>query len=245
MARTYTQGERVFADYLTRHKVPYEDEPPTPDGKIPDFLLLTEPRVYCEVKDFARSGLDELPLRVGSRSLLTDLKRIREAIHKKADQVSSVKGAPCVLVLYNAGSMINLLDFVVAGAMFGDPMFSVSLRDDESRLVFGGGAELGPAKNTSLTAVVVLEQRMAGQAELEKLGGPIPTGAGALDRRSRIAQALEETMAYLDDHPEALELVPFVTVYESPFAAATSGLPEGLFTGPHDRRVTFRLPPAL
>jgi hypothetical protein len=179
------------------------------------------------VKDFERGPSDEAE-RVQRRPDHL-YGRIREAVDNKAAQMRAAKGQPCVVVLYNAQSFVNLAPVIVAGALFGNLAFEVSLGTGETRTVFTGDRVLGDAKNTTVSAVATLSHVFLHQDSIDEVAARAREAAAP----ERAVQAMLEAISrLLHDRPETATPVPRLTVHHNPHAVAP--LPQTIFTGPHD-----------
>jgi hypothetical protein len=244
MART--NGETLFEQYLTDRGITYDYEPQAPSGeRRPDYRLKTDPSIHCEIKDFAFGAPDEAEMRsilagnrVGSKGPGELFRRVRDTIAKAARQLRAHKGEPCVVVLYNSNSFVNLAPFLVGGAMFGDPVIIVPLDGGQATAGFSRDRVLGDDKNTTVSAVAVLSRTNANQHLIDeavaKLG---PWSGPGLPSVDRVTAVVEAVAALYDERPEASLQVPCLTVHYNPFAAAV--LPDHIFNGPHDRHVKY------
>ena len=207
-----TRGEVLFEQYLTDRNIPFAYESELDENsRRPDYLLKTEPAVHAEVKDFdfgpqERAEIDSFKKgnRVGSRGPTELFGRIRDTMAKGAKQLRAHKGKPCVIVLYNANSSVNLAPFLVGGAMFGDPVISVPLDGGEPSHAFTGGRMVGDTKNTTVSAVAVLSKTNANQHLIDetmaKLG---PWKGPGLPSVERITEVMEALGKLYEERPEA------------------------------------------
>lgn len=231
------EGEQIFEVYLRENNFLREYEPALGPGKRPDYLVHVETGdILCEVKDFGEAAIDRKlqserqPMRLSDGTVVgaivsgswDPLPRIRDRILKAAKQLRPFKGKyPCSVILYNPGYMTDLGDFTVISAIFSH----------KDRL-------LSPEKNTTISAVAVLEifrphlfilhEAAAKQAEEDRKNG-VPS-----DKRiENSLRACEETRqkypsGYFD------EAHPRLRVYHNPFAACP--LPLTTFRGPYDEQ---------
>src|SRR5688572_26399714 len=217
-----TSGEVLFEQYLSDRGIAFEYESASESGgRRPDYLLKMEPRTHCEVKDFEFGPQDRAEMesfkkgnRVGSKAPDQLFGRIRDTIAKAAKQLRSHKGEPCVVILHNANSFVNLASFLVGGAMFGDPVIAVPLDGGEASAAFTGGRTLGDTKNTTIGAVAVISRTNANQhlidetmAQLGPWKGP---GLPSVERVTEVMEALDQLY---EERPEAALQVPFLTVH--------------------------------
>jgi hypothetical protein len=241
-----TSGEILFEQYLSDRGIAFEYESASESGgRRPDYLLKTEPRTHCEVKDLELGPQDRAEMesfkkgnRVGSKGPDQLFGRIRDTIAKAAKQLRSHKGEPCAVILYNANSFVNLASFLVGGAMFGDPVIAVPLDGGEPSTAFTGGRTLGDTKNTTIGAVAVVSRTNANQHLIDqtmaKLGPWKGPGLPSVERVTEVVEALDRLY---EERPEAALQVPFLTVHYNPYAVAP--LPEQVFSGPHDRHIKY------
>ncbi len=176
MATVKPTSEIEFEDYLVHSGLKWEYEPDI-GTKTPDYLVHLSPRdVLVEVEGFAEGDIDRLvaaqvetnPVKLPDGTVIggvasgswDPVSRVRNKIRAGIEQLREYKCKyPCVVVLSNDdGLMVDLGDFIVLSAMFGDPNFRLS---GES----GGGFESGfgpdnrlftPTSNTTISAVAVL-----------------------------------------------------------------------------------------
>lgn len=241
-----TTGEGLFEQYLSDRGIAFQYESASNSGaRRPDYLLKTEPRIHCEVKDFEFGPRDRAEVeslkkgnRVGSKGPDQLFGRIRDTIAKAAKQLRSHKGEPCVVILHNANSFVNLAWFLVGGAMFGDPAVAVPLPGGRPSTAFTRGRTLGDTKNTTIGAVAVISRTNANQHLIDetmaKLG---PWKGPGLPSVERITDVMEALTRLYEERPEAALQVPFLTVHYNPHTVAS--LPEHVFNGPYDRHIKY------
>src|SRR5713101_3859886 len=175
VAKEKPNSEIEFENYLTRSDLNWEYEPALGVRK-PDYLVHASPRdVLVEVEGFADGDIDHVvaaqieanPIRLPDGTRIggvtsgswDPVSRVRSKIRAGIEQLHEYKCRyPCVIVVHSDGLMVDLGDFIVLSAMFGDPNFRLSGGQ-------GGGFESGfgpdgrvftPTQNTTISAVAVL-----------------------------------------------------------------------------------------
>jgi hypothetical protein len=104
MANKWTEGETLFAQYLTGQGIPFECEQLEPGQRKPVDFIIQHPdcgTVLLEVKDIQ----NEAPL---GFSQVDFYKPIRSHIEAGTEKFKEYKGRVCVLVLYGGRGFVDL-----------------------------------------------------------------------------------------------------------------------------------------
>jgi len=231
---TKTHSELLFEDYLQSLSLDFGYEAEVPGRtKRPDYRVEFNGRPYWfEVKELLdpeskpTKGFDPTP-------------PFEEKIDKARKKFSEFKDDPCVLVLHGCKSIYRLpmLDVIVSAA-FGEritlePACGQTLADEPFRFKFRGKAKLGPDRNTTISAIAILQHyeleshwvdafyRVRKKIELGEEVGPL-------------AYAEEfELMKDIENKVEFKESVRAL-ILENPFARIS--LPSTFPLGPLDQR---------
>lgn len=155
---TKTHSELLFEDYLRGVPLDFGYEAEMPGRtKRPDYRVEFEGRPYWfEVKELLHpesrptGGFDPTPPFEGK-------------IDKARKKFAGFKDDPCVLVLHGCKSIYRLpmIDVIVSAA-FGEritlePACGQTLADEPFRFKFRGKAKLGPNRNTTISAIAILQ----------------------------------------------------------------------------------------
>jgi hypothetical protein len=91
-------------------------------------------------------------------------------------------------------------------------------------------------KNTTVSAVAILEHTNANQQLVDDITA---RAAAAVSDGSEVTAAIARAIVELSEaSPETFYQVPYLMVHHNPFAVAP--LPDGVFTGPHDRHFRYK-----
>jgi hypothetical protein len=237
-----TRGEDVFEDYLSSVGLKFTYEPPI-GNRRPDFLVHSQSGdVFCEVKDFDRNDQDlaELEAAIAGRDTHSSREipfdRIRRKIRKASEKLREFKGQyPCLVVLFDASALVNLIDLTVLGAMYGDGQISIPIhmngttREAEPTTVFERDSRyLTRDANTTVSAVAILEYVTPNQRLLDEALAKENFGGGS----EGITRTLKFVYTFGEEHPEVFDRVPRLHVFRNLFAAIP--WPTPALNGPHD-----------
>lgn len=241
-----TQGELIFEEYLTEIGVAAEYEPPI-GRNHPDYLVHSPTGdVLCEVEDFGEGKVDRVVQDQLSRKgvwagSLDPYGRIREKLEAAARQLREFKGRyPCVVALYNPGSMVDLGTDIVQGAMYGDIAFVIAIDPTGRRPPVEKGSQFTPKKaklrrqqNTTISAVAVLERFRPHQHVLdEALAQRSKEHSPKWPTKEEVKGALDILEKVRQQHPEVDLVVPRLRVVHNVYAIVR--LPIIAFPGQHD-----------
>lgn len=244
-----TAGEQLFESYLASiglgpDRVEYE---PPIGQKAPDYLVHGVQDVLCEVEDFGEGDLDrkiaDIPVGETRGGFYEPHVRVREKLEAGARQLREFKNRfPTVIVLHNPGFFVDLDEWIVAGAMYGNLQFVVEMGTDpevarDAATQFDRKkAKLRPQQNTSISAVAVLENIKPNyhlvDEMLEKHAAESRAkGIGAVESAVEAWHLIEQLRPDAD-----LDLtVPRLRVFHNVYAALT--LDPTMFAGPHDQHL--------
>lgn len=229
-----TPGEVLFEKYLHSQGIQFEFEKEhAGKSKRPDYTISWEDQtVVFDVKDF--DPPDTFPSGFGQ---FDPYPPIREKIDQGRDKFKQFKEHCCVLVLYNAGRPLILIENsdIMLGAMYGDSGFTFPVNrvtgvGDTSQLkqaFLGRGKMIRPnwsqAQNTTLSAIITLVKIRAHFLRLLDLVRENP-GRTIEDHEAEIRSRI----ANFDPASE----VPRVIVWYN--AVAHVPFPPSLFRGVYD-----------
>ncbi len=166
-------SNHLFEEYLRLEGLPWEYEPEAAGkSKRPDYrVAVGTEEMRLEVKEFEL----EYDLHVGegfdkSSGVYDPLPRIREKINQASRQFREYKDSCCVLVLYNPGfPRVDIYEpLTLFGAMLGDPGIRYEVNTTTGRVTppirqaFLGGGKMRTNANTTLSAILVLEEFLHG-----------------------------------------------------------------------------------
>ncbi len=158
MMSAKNHAELLFEDYLRSLPVDFAYEPEVVGkSKRPDYRVEIDGNLYWfEVKEMAEpeltptGGYDPTP-------------PFEEKIDKARRKFAEFKDDCCILVLHGCKSIYRLpmIDVIVSAA-FGEritlePACGQTLADEPFRFKFRGKAKLRPDKNTTISAIVILQ----------------------------------------------------------------------------------------
>jgi hypothetical protein len=242
------QGELLFEEYLAAIGVGAEYEPVI-GKRHPDYLVHSPVGdVLCEVEDFGQGDLDrvvqEQLRRTGVWAGAVDpYTRIREKLEAAARQLREFRGRhPCVVVLHNPGSVVDLGTDIVQGAMYGDIAFVVAVDPTGRSPAVEKGSQFTPGKaklrsqqNTTISAVAVLEHYRPNQYKLEEaLAHRSKEDPPKWPTKEEIKEGLDILEKVRQQHPEVDLVVPRLRVVHNVYA--TIRLPVAAFPGPYDEQ---------
>jgi len=242
-----TSADLLFESYLLEHgrdDFIYEQLLPE-SAKPPDYQLPTTGKpLLFEVKGFAR----EVSQGFG---YFDPYAPVRKKIDKAIEKFRDLADYSCSLVLYNDSPGLVVLDpIIVFGGMLGDIAFEMpftpasSLISSEAQQVFRGrgrmiqyakGGHPEKAVNTTINAIIVLEQYPLGQRRFgRRYNERKAARAEALGAEEQFAACYAEVRAARgSDYDVSLHVVR-VVVIENPYARVP--LVRDLFIGPCDER---------
>jgi hypothetical protein len=237
-----TQGELIFEEYLAEIGAASEYEPAIGRHR-PDYLVHTPAGdVLCEVEDFGLGDVDRQLRRKGVwAGFVNPYGRIREKLQAAVDQIREFKGEyPCVVVLHNPGSMVDLGIDIVQGAMYGDIAFVIAVDPTDQRPLVEKGLQFTPKKaklrrqqNTTISAVTVLEHFRPHQHMLDEASAQRPKQyPPKWPTKEEVEQALDILEKVRQQHPEVDLTVPRLRVVHNVYAALR--LPIAAFSGQYD-----------
>jgi hypothetical protein len=223
-----------------------------PDGSPrPDYQVGKDSqKVICEVKEFTRGRVEQhyrfnKAVHLPSKDVYGN---VRASIRAAKPQLKAVKhlGLPLVVVLANPhGRNVHLGNEDVIRALYGDPKMNISADPDDTDTGYiysGRNGVLGGDQGQYISAVAVLGRR-AHEADFE--AGWWEENDAAL-KVARAANDRQLVHAILDSGIEAMKSAPmgtyhYIDVYHTlgaTFKGLAVQLPNGLFSGPHDRNWT-------
>ena len=175
-AEDRTLSEQYFEHYLLSNGyVQFEFEPSLPGTtRKPDYrLTVGTDQALLEVKQFLFSDKDRgFPSEGRLRGAAVDpYTPIRQKIDDAREKFKGLKDGVCCLVLFNENKPLVTLDWeMVYGAMLGNIMVSIPLnrttqRPDysEASWGFGRNGKCKPDMNTTISAIIVLEDLKLGE----------------------------------------------------------------------------------
>jgi hypothetical protein len=233
-----TAGEQLFEEYLRARGLRFRREPDLGGRKKPDYLILGDPDVLCEVKDLCANDDDRRAGAALARGEIVTAwgdatARARSRIVDAVKQLSEYKGSrPCVVVLYNHSALgVNLLNIWVKAAMHGDAQFSEPIDFGDGRpmpepafIYDRDTRKLSSQQNTTVSAVAVLERVRPNPATVDD-----HVRSGTYASTHDVAMAVFD---FLEAHPEATIEAPRLRVIHNRFAAVP--LPREVFSGTGD-----------
>ena len=204
-----TQSERLFQEFCRLYRISCERLTPT-GRRTPDFVVdFGGTEVICEVKQIDPnkedgSELAELPHDADAGRIVPN--RLRAKLKKISPQLKSAsqRGRPTLLVVYDHTPFKGYtLHTDVVEAMFGRNSVIVRMPTDPSlppqisRLFFGGDRGMGPGRNTAVSALAILDDRLQPPLTLRVYHNPY--AAVRLDPRA--FASLPVTQPVLPDEP--------------------------------------------
>ena len=240
-----TQGRNVsellFEEYLRENNVADWDYEPTLPGtsKRPDYRVLwTEKEYLIEVKEFQQRK----PFPIGTVEL--DLyTAIRDKIHAAKEKFKNLKSYSCSLVIFNNVDWeVKTNPLIVFGAMRGNlgiawdfDASGETIVDSASSNVCLGGGKMQPEQNTTINAVIVLENLQVESAFFRReLDAKWERERSMLKRDLSFAESAGIVYSHYDEFPSGGKNVPRLVVIENPFAKIK--LADDIFHGPFDER---------
>lgn len=231
MANKWTEGETLFAQYLTAQGIPFQYEQLEAGKRKPVDFTIQHPdcgTVLLEVKDIQ----NEAPL---GFSQVDFYKPIRSHIEAGTEKFKEYKGTVCALVLYGGRGFVDLgRPEVMLGAMYGDFGWSIPFdpetgRGDTSAMtsqfIPGKGKMIrrdGQVRNTRISALLALHNYNVTYFLMKKY---ISEDDGRAERERR-ADVINGVVTFPEEQQVGL------TVWENGFAA--NPLPRDLFRGEMD-----------
>lgn len=231
--REATHSELLFQRYLNLHGLRWEREPVLQGRtKRPDYLVHSEGRIcWFEVKEFndpkpkPTTGFSPCP-------------PIAEKISKASKQFREYRNDCCVLVLHNCLSVYRSTEVrTVLSAAFGkyvelERNTGQLLHEDSPRFRFRGPARLSPKRNTSISAILILEHY--------ELQGRLVDAFEELRKRHRRGDelgpfAFSEILKERNDFPGVVAYSGTVRVRLLTNSFARYRLPDSIFRGPFDQ----------
>jgi hypothetical protein len=225
MPNKWTEGETLFAQYLTEQGIPFGYEQFEAGKCKPVDFTVQHPdcgTVLLEVKHIE----NQMP--VGVRHI-DFYKPIRAHIDAGKDKFREYKNRVCALVLFGAKGFVKFDANTVLGAMYGDFGWSIPFNPKlrhhdasqaEAQFISGRGRmfkKSGEVWNTRISALLTLPNYPVHSLARQRF---IRTDDGRT-RRERISDVFNEIVSF----PEEYRLG--VTVYENAFASNL--LPRDLF----------------
>jgi len=237
------ESEVLFETYLKAHGLNRWDYEPAVEGKNqrPDYRIWKEEnQLFFEVKEFRQDPKAPLP----QGGAYDPYAPIREKINAAREKFKEYKEFPCSLVLYNVDAFFVDLDdwTIVMGSMLGDAGFRFAVDRELGRAVGGftpaflkRGKMIDykrmKAQNTSISAIVVLENFPLGRRRLASYWA-------REEKRLGREHSWEEFLAFAESLKprgiDAAETILRVVVYENPYARLP--LTREIFSGPLDER---------
>ncbi|MCU1225106.1 MAG: hypothetical protein JWQ42_3199 [Edaphobacter sp.] len=176
-----TLSEQYFEYYLRSNGYFQFDFEPSLSGttRKPDYRLSVEgEQVLLEVKEFLVSSQDFVgsPFGEGARGGAVDpYAPIRQKIDDAREKFRGLKNHVCCLVLYNVNKpLVDLNWQMIYGAMLGDITFRVpfdheaqEFDDSLTTTGFGRNGKCRQDRNTTISAVLVLEPLMLGERRFQ------------------------------------------------------------------------------
>jgi hypothetical protein len=231
MPNKWTEGETLFAQYLTEQGIPFEYEQLEPGKRKPVDFTIRHPdcgTVLLEVKDIQ----NEVPR---GFSQVDFYKPIRSHIEAGTEKFKEYKGRVCVLVLYGGRGFVDLgRPEVMLGAMYGDFGWSIPFdpeagQGDASKMsaqfIPGKGKMIrrdGLVRNTRISALVALHNYNVTYSLMKKY---INEDDGRTERERR-ADVINRVVTF----PEEQQVG--VTIWEN--GLAVTPFPRDLFRGEMD-----------
>lgn len=176
-----TPSEAMFQRFCQRHGIPCERVTPGAHPS-PDFVIeLVKVRIACEVKqidpnDEDLAELEQLRSRGSVARYVPNRMRGRLKQISRQLKASAQAGTPTLLVVYDNTPFKQYSDHTqVIEAMFGPETVTVSAplhhrgQTVVSKPYFGGNRGLGPSHNTSISAIAILSDGPASEAQTLRL----------------------------------------------------------------------------
>lgn len=236
--KSKNKSERIFERYLNsngfRGKWTHEPQIPGKSKKLDYLLDHNGGKCFFEVKELRKK-----PNEPTGPAHSNPYSSLRSKIHKAKRQFKEHKEYSCSLVVYNiddrTARLATLDPQFVFGAMLGDLGLTGEWDPDKGESVPGSvrnafldGGKMGMKKNTTISAVVVLDEFLD-NIEIEK------AQRKEEEKQGRKFTGPEWTAIRMKLSKEYLvRQVPRAVVVENPFARKP--LPDGLFNGPFDER---------
>ena len=179
-----THSETLFEEYCRANRIVCTRVSVSSE-RSPDFRIqIGQTRVVCEVKqiDMNKNDREELAaVNAGTPTSFYVTNRVRSKLKDVSAQLKDavLAGTPTMVVLYNNNPVYDHTKYSeILQAMFGRKSANVMFSDSQeagpvvSPPFFGGNRGLGPRRNTSVSAVAVLEQDSTGQLRLRVYHNP-------------------------------------------------------------------------
>jgi hypothetical protein len=173
-----TFSEKLFEEYLS-YKGLIRDkdffyEPNLGKPRKPDYLIKDGVDTLFEVKEFSRESKSDTKLRASANSRmavrLDPYARTRKKIDYARQKFKDYKNEyPCVLILHQGDSFTADMDIkMVAASAYGDLAIRWLPHEETSSWFFDKNGALSPLKNTTLSAIAVIEEIFPERAMAEK-----------------------------------------------------------------------------
>jgi hypothetical protein len=173
----HTVSEQIFERYLQENGYTQVEFHPqlAETTRRPDYRVTVGNRsLLFEVKEFQASVQDFPGARQANQiygRAYDPYVRIRQKIDDAREKFRGIKDQTCCLVLFNQEKpLVDLTPQIVHGAMLGSIGVSIpfnpglgSFDRSDAREVFSGNGKCGPRKNTTLSAIIVLEPLLLGE----------------------------------------------------------------------------------
>ncbi|MGD0328721.1 MAG: hypothetical protein ABSB00_03385 [Minisyncoccia bacterium] len=165
---TVTSSEKLFEEYLSKKGLVADKdffyEPDLGKPKRPDYLVRINADTLFEIKEFSRESKADRYMRTPENFSvairLDPYSQTREKIGQARKKFKDYKNDyPCVLILHKGDSFTAGLDTqLIAGSAYGDISLRMSPDGSNSQWIFDKNGELSPKKNTTLSAIAVIEE---------------------------------------------------------------------------------------
>jgi hypothetical protein len=238
-----TESERLFEAYLEANGyLNFQFEPEFSNATSrPDFKLdvvqgARTLSVLFEVKEFQATPAD---FHLGGGSY-DPYAAIREKIRAGKKKFQEYKQYPCALVLYNTGKpLVDLRWEFIYGAMLGnlgysfpfDPILGQLVDEPTLTPIFAGGGQMQPDRNTTISAIIVLELLSTGKRRLEIEAAKTAKTIGRDLNYEEFFRLIDSSKG--TERDISLRQLRTVTCL-NPYRNQSVAFPDKLFRGPYD-----------
>lgn len=146
-----TKSERIFENYLLRHKIVFQRNYPVGSKNVDFYISSSKGNILSDVKEVQNTKKDEID---AHDYIKEDIKKLRQKFKIKPLE-------PVLLVTFNNSSRF-FTGLTVARAMLGDIGFTYDrktmTKTSNIHFIYKGNASLTSEKNCSISGVFVLQE---------------------------------------------------------------------------------------